>query len=736
MRRTTPPRAPRASRLLVAPSPSPPPGAAAAPLQSHRVCVSNVNRPGMLGALTAACAAAGFNIIATHCWTQDMQDIQPIQPDIQPGAILTLTILDVFAVDHRVDTLVQLDALRDRVLAIDGFSSVTLGSFSYSIPLTPTFASARLCIVNQNVPGALARISTIIGAMQLNICSLRNRSHSADIASTIIDLDCNAVMLASACDRVSEADVVISSDIRQFKAESLLRLRTFQGSPRQSYYRRGGGGGVAIERTEALAVMSDRLSRTMDATRQVIVMVGLPARGKSFIARKLAAFLNWGTPIRSRVFNAGKYRRKVQEDLSSASDAGASASEADATNADGKTTQNKMKTPSLSNLSAVATTAAAANGSATLGHRRSREANSSFGASGGGAASFFDASNSSALEQREAAADACMDDMLSFLFEDSSSSTCAIFDATNSTRHRRHKIVDRFASHTVRVIFVEILCTDERVLEENILNKVQGSIDYIGMPLESALLDFRKRVANYASVYEPIDEVLDANLSFITLANMGNRCVLNKVFGTITTVVVPFLIALHVALRPIWFFTVDEETAKKMDLAGSVSGWVRTAIWMRTNERLGLEQSESLSLSESRDEMDNMGDGDEIKKVPIFTPASQALRDAGIAVRNIVDASQEEMFKVVHKVRPALDAREDADGVDLSARLSPLVIELEQQTGPALVMAGPRCTKALLAYFLRSESLLERELPAAGSAIIELIPEQGGNWKEIQHDLE
>ena len=105
-------------------------------------------------------------------------------------------------------------------------------------------------------------------------------------------------------------------------------------------------------------------------------------------------------------------------------------------------------------------------------------------------------------------------------------------------------------------------------------------------------------------------------------------------------------------------------------------------------------------------------------------------------MRNIVDASQEEMFKVVHKVRPALDAREDADGVDLSARLSPLVIELEQQTGPALVMAGPRCTKALLAYFLRSESLLERELPAAGSAIIELIPEQGGNWKEIQHDLE
>jgi len=39
-----------------------------------------------------------------------------------------------------------------------------------------------------------------------------------------------------------------------------------------------------------------------------LVMVGLPARGKTFVARKLQRYLSWlGHP--TRVFNVGNYRR-------------------------------------------------------------------------------------------------------------------------------------------------------------------------------------------------------------------------------------------------------------------------------------------------------------------------------------------------------------------------------------------------------------------------------------------
>jgi predicted kinase len=40
----------------------------------------------------------------------------------------------------------------------------------------------------------------------------------------------------------------------------------------------------------------------------VLVMVGLPARGKTFLARKVARYLNW-LGLQARVFNVGNYRR-------------------------------------------------------------------------------------------------------------------------------------------------------------------------------------------------------------------------------------------------------------------------------------------------------------------------------------------------------------------------------------------------------------------------------------------
>jgi len=42
----------------------------------------------------------------------------------------------------------------------------------------------------------------------------------------------------------------------------------------------------------------------------ILGMVGLPARGKTYISRKLARFLNW-TGVKAKVFNIGMYRRVI-----------------------------------------------------------------------------------------------------------------------------------------------------------------------------------------------------------------------------------------------------------------------------------------------------------------------------------------------------------------------------------------------------------------------------------------
>ena len=45
-------------------------------------------------------------------------------------------------------------------------------------------------------------------------------------------------------------------------------------------------------------------------TCHLIVMVGLPARGKSFIASRLSRYLKW-IGYDAKIFNAGTYRRKM-----------------------------------------------------------------------------------------------------------------------------------------------------------------------------------------------------------------------------------------------------------------------------------------------------------------------------------------------------------------------------------------------------------------------------------------
>lgn len=52
------------------------------------------------------------------------------------------------------------------------------------------------------------------------------------------------------------------------------------------------------------------MKSSSSSTPHVIAMVGLPARGKTFISKKLTRYLNW-IGVNTKVFNLGEYRRKA-----------------------------------------------------------------------------------------------------------------------------------------------------------------------------------------------------------------------------------------------------------------------------------------------------------------------------------------------------------------------------------------------------------------------------------------
>ena len=78
----------------------------------------------------------------------------------------------------------------------------------------------------------------------------------------------------------------------------------------------------------------------------------------------------------------------------------------------------------------------------------------------------------------------------------------AIFDATNTTRHRRHLLTERCKSESdesgndVSIVFVESICDDPKVLSRNYEMKLQNA-DYRGTDPKRAMADFMERVKQY-----------------------------------------------------------------------------------------------------------------------------------------------------------------------------------------------------------------------------------------------
>lgn len=240
----------------------------------------------------------------------------------------------------------------------------------------------------------------------------------------------------------------------------------------------------------------------VEDTQICVVMVGLPARGKSLIAQKgedydddttspytdwtIAAatrYLKW-LSIDAKVFNVGNYRRNA--------------------------------TPNPT-------------------------------------AEFFDTSNTEGEKLRRAAAEAAVNDMVKWFREDHG--VIAILDATNSTKERRRWIQDRCDAEGIETLFVESKCDDEDLIMSNILEVKTTSPDYKGQDPEVAAQDFRNRIRNYEKIYETLDED-ESDLTYLKIMNVGKQVIINRIQDYLQSRVVYYLMNLHIKPRSIWLSRV------------------------------------------------------------------------------------------------------------------------------------------------------------------------------------
>ncbi|KAK3266881.1 hypothetical protein CYMTET_24527, partial [Cymbomonas tetramitiformis] len=237
--------------------------------------------------------------------------------------------------------------------------------------------------------------------------------------------------------------------------------------------------------------------------RLALVLVGLPARGKTFTSQKLTRYLRW-MGFTTKHFNVGSYRRKVS------------------------------------------------------------------GAAVG--AGFFDAGNSDAAQARELAAKLCMEDMLRWM---EGGGQVGIYDATNTTRKRREWLAE-MARGRCKLIFIETISNDPRLITQNIKEKVEHSSDYKGVPLDEATADFKRRIKEYERVYEPVGTESSPTrpggkgsyIKLIDIASGSGHMQINRIQGYLPGRIVSFLVNTTLHRCPIYITRHGESTDNALGRMG------------------------------------------------------------------------------------------------------------------------------------------------------------------------
>ncbi|KAK7387249.1 hypothetical protein VNO78_27891 [Psophocarpus tetragonolobus] len=382
----------------------------------------------------------------------------------------------------------------------------------------------------------------------------------------------------------------------------------------------------------AAAAVADQMLGPKEDRHLAIILVGLPARGKTFTAAKLTRYLRW-LGHNTKHFNVGKYRR--------------------------------------------------------LKHGANQSAD------------FFRADNPEGVEARNEVAALAFEDMISWMQE---GGQVGIFDATNSSKERRNMLM-KLAEGRCKIIFLETICNDVNIIERNVRLKIQQSPDYAEEPdFEAGLQDFKNRLENYEKVYETVNEG-----SYIKMIDMvsghGGQIQVNNISGYLPGRIVFFLVNTHLTPRPI-LLTRHGESQDNVrgriggDTAISEAGELYAKKLAKfVGKRLKSERAASIWTSTLQRTI--------LTASPIVGfPKIQwrALDEINAGVCDgmtyaEIKKNMPEEYESRKKDKLRYRYPRGESYLDVIQRLEPVIIELERQRAPVVVISHQAVLRALYAYF-------------------------------------
>jgi len=349
-------------------------------------------------------------------------------------------------------------------------------------------------------------------------------------------------------------------------------------------------------------------------------------------------------------------------------------------------------------------------------------------------AAFFDPDNAQGNQARARMADAALRDLVAWLT--AGHGRVAIYDATNTTRERRRWVVDALDRAGVPAIFIESVCTDPTVVQANVRETKVRMPDYADADPQAAVADFRARIEHYSRHYEPLDDS-DRELSWVKLIDVGERVVLNRIRGSLASRIVFFLTNLHLTPRSVYLmrhgqsvYNVTGKLGGDSSLAEAgrafatqLAGWLPArlgegpVVWTSTLQRT-IETAAPLPYPKVQlrnlDEIDaGVCDGWTYAEIAARLPEEAAARKAD-------------------KLRYRYPRGESY--LDLIERLDPVIIELERQRTPLVIVAHQAVLRCLYGYVANLAPAACPHLDMPLHTVIELIPHAYGA-DERRHPL-
>lgn len=512
-------------------------------------------------------------------------------------------------------------------------------------------------------------------------------------------------------------------------------------------------------------------------SKLVIVMVGLPARGKSYVTKKLCRYLNW-QQHGSRIFNVGNTRRKANQNVGPANqplpDTNATDINENIFNKPVHTVTTAINSHSELSVSPKQSPIDPSSNSNTDQNTSTSEHKTLH------SADFFSPDNPQTFALREKWAMDTLEDLLNYVLDGNGS--VGILDATNSTIARRRKVLDRINERSegrLKVLFLESICSDNSIIESNIRLKLSGP-DYKDVDTDVAINDFVSRMRNYEKAYQTIglEEESDDNFQYIKMIDVGRKVVCCNIKGFLAGQVVFFLLNFNLAERQIWITRHGESednatgriggdaqlTARGRKFAAAASRFMRYQKKefrkqqlknhkerVRILSRAGSEPTTPMSEPEEpsfcvwtsmlRRSIETgeafSEDVFDIKEMRMLNELGAGICD-GMTYPEIKEKyPQEYAVRMADKIQYRYPGPGGESYLDVINRLRPVIVEVERMTDNALIIGHRVVCRVLLAYFMNlgREAIGDLDVPLHTLYCLEPKP-YGVAWEVYEYNDE